>query len=160
MEDENEPGEQADLLSEMSDIAAVRLLLADFHEDLPSRVARLRYLNELGANLGSADTMLFGGITSYYAWMEARSSFVHGNSVATILLCQSLIENLLGAVLYAAGFDDLPSRIQFTDTLDRCSEIGLVTDQELDELKRLASLRNPLTHFRDITTSTISHAGR
>ena len=151
MEDQPEAPEQGDLLSEASDLSVARSLLADLHHELPEMVTRFRYLIDLGADLGPSGTMLFGGITSYYAWTEARSSFVHGNYVATILLCQSLMENLLAGFLWSAGSAQMSQRIQFGDTLDRCIAIGLLTADEFNDLKRLAGLRNPLTHFRDVT---------
>jgi hypothetical protein len=46
--------------------------------------------------------------------------------------------------------DELPPRIQFDDTLRRCRTRGLLTDDEVTDLKKLVSLRNPLTHFRDV----------
>jgi hypothetical protein len=116
----------------------------------PGRVARLRYLTDLGADLGAHGTMLFGGQTTYHAWAEARSSFIHGNYVATIVLCQSLAENLLAAFLHGGPVDDLPPRIHFDETLRRCRASGLLIDQDLNDLKKLTSLRNPLTHFRDL----------
>jgi hypothetical protein len=97
MEDGNQSGAQGDLLSNVSDIALVRLLLADLHDDLQGKVTRSHYLSDLSDDLGSHRTMLFGGHVTYNAWIEARSSFVHGNYVATVLLCQSLVENLLAA---------------------------------------------------------------
>jgi len=66
---------------------------------LLGKVRRFRYLHDLGEENGRR-TMLFGGHVTYNAWIEARSSFVHGNYVATVLLCQSLIENLLAAFLH------------------------------------------------------------
>jgi len=39
--------------------------------------------------------MLPGGQVAFAAWVEAKSSFVHGNYVATVLLCQSLAEQVL-----------------------------------------------------------------
>jgi hypothetical protein len=141
---------QVDLFSVLSDVEAARLLLADLHEDLPGRIERLRYLTDLATGLGSEGTMLFGGQTTYHAWVEARSSFVHGNYAATIILCQSLAENLLAAVAHTAFSDEAKARVQFSETLDQCGEMGLLNDNDVSDLKRLASLRNPLAHFRHI----------
>jgi hypothetical protein len=85
---------QPDLLSGNSDLDAVSHLLAELRDDLCGNVTRLRHLADLGGALGRQGTMLFGGAATFSAWTEARSSFVHGNFAATILLCQSLIENL------------------------------------------------------------------
>ena len=138
------------LLPGLTDVAAIRLLLADMHDDLPGRIGRLRYLSDIAADLGTEGTMLWGGQTTYFAWAEARSSFIHGNYVATIILCQSLAENLLAAFASDGSDEDKRARVQFRETLDRCHEIGLLSDQDVDDLKRLTSLRNPLAHFRGI----------
>lgn len=95
--------------------------------------------------------MIFGGHAAYHAWIEARSSFVHGNFVATILLCQGLVEHLLAAYLRAGLLsDDLPERIQFADTLRRCREREVISDEDVTDLRRVMELRNPLSHFRHV----------
>ncbi len=143
--------DQADLFSGISDLDAVRLLLADMHDELASKVLRFRHLTDLCGALGTQGTMLFGGSVTFSAWTEARSSFVHGNYVSTVLLCQSLIENLLAAFLHGGlMMDDLPPRVSFRETLKRCQERKLITESDADDLERLMSLRNPLTHFRTL----------
>lgn len=142
---------QDDLLSGISALDAVSHLLADLHDDLPGKVTRFRHLADLGDALDPQGTMLFGGTTAFNAWVEARSSFVHGNFAATILLCQSLVENLLAAFLHAGlMMDDLPPRIAFRDTLKRCQDRNLISSQDSDDLERLMGLRNPLSHFRTV----------
>jgi hypothetical protein len=135
----------------MKDVDVFRILLADLHDDLPGKVARFRQLADLSAALGSEGTMMPGGETALAAWTEARSSFVHGNYVATVLLCQGLAEHLLAAHL-TLGLDgeELPSRVSFTDTLSRCVARGVVAQRDADDLRRLMNLRNPLTHYRSI----------
>ncbi len=142
---------QPDLLSSISDLDAVSHLLANLHDDLPGKVTRFRHLADLGGALGTQGTMLFGGAATLHAWTEARSSFVHGNFAATILLCQSLVENLLAAFLHAGLMtDELPPRIAFKDTLKRCRDRNLISGQDSGDLERLMSLRNPLSHFRGV----------
>ncbi|WFU33656.1 hypothetical protein QA635_04195 [Bradyrhizobium brasilense] len=141
--------DQGDMLSGISDVSLMKFLLEDLHDDLLGKVQRFRYLHDLGEQNGRR-TMLFGGHVTHNAWIEARSSFVHGNYVATVLLCQSLIENLLAAFLHGGLLDELPPRIQFDETLKRCKAAGILTDEEVKELKELVALRNPLTHFRNV----------
>ena len=91
------------------------------------------------------------GGRNFHAWVEARSSFVHGNFVATILLCQGLVEHLLAAYLHAGVLvDDIPDRIQFADTLRRCREREVISDEDVTDLRRMMALRNPLSHFRHV----------
>jgi hypothetical protein len=144
-------GSQPDLLSDISDLDSVRFLIADMHDDLAGRVRRCRYLAELGAELGPGGTMLFGGAATFNAWNEARSSFIYGNYVGVILLCQALVENLLAAFLHASLLGgDLPPMVSLRETLKRCRSGGLVTDEDCRDLERLMGLRNPLSHFRPV----------
>ncbi len=134
--------DQSDLLSGVTDVSLMRFLLEDLHDDLLGKVQRFRYLHDLGEENGRR-TMLFGGHVTYNAWIEARSSFVHGNYVATVLLCQSLIENLLAAFLHGGLLNELQPRVQFDETLKRCREAGILTDEDVTNLKALVALRNP-----------------
>ncbi len=146
--------EQPDLLSDLSDVDFVRYLLADLHDDLPDKVGRFRMLADLGTEMGRSGTMIFGGHTAYHAWVEARSSFVHGNYIATILLCQGLVEHLLAAYLHAGLLiDDIPDRIKFSETLRRCRDRDVITDEDAIDLCRMMELRNPLSHFRHVHDS-------
>jgi hypothetical protein len=111
---------------------------------------RFRFLMDMGATLGSQGTMIFGGHPAALAYGEARSSFVNGNFLATIVLCQSLAEHLLAGFLHAALVQDVPRKVQFRDTLKICKERGMLTEQDVVDLTRLSELRNPVTHFRHL----------
>jgi hypothetical protein len=146
-------GDEPDLLSEISDFDLVRHLLADLHDDLSGKIARFRQLVDLSDALGSSGTMLFGGEITVAAWREARWSFIHGNFAATVLMCQGLVEHLVGSFLQAAGsIDDFPKRkrVSFTETLRCCQERNVLSDRDATDLRRLMDLRNPLSHFRSI----------
>jgi len=143
---------QASLLASLKDTTVFRILLADLHDDVEGKVARFHQLTDLSATLGSSGTMLPGGETALALWTEARSSFVHGNFVATVLLCQGLAEHVLAAQLALDIFsnEEVPPRIKFDQTLKRCVKKGELTQADSDDLRRLMSLRNPLSHYRDI----------
>lgn len=127
-----------------------RHLVADLHEDLDGKVARLRQLADLSMGMGAAGTMI-PGETSHVSWLEARSSFVHGNFIATVMLCQGLAEHVLASHLsMRLGGEPLPARLQFKDTLKRSVDDGVITEEFAKDLRNLMSLRNPLSHFRDI----------
>ena len=82
--------------------------------------------------------------------MKARSSFVHGNYVATVVLCQRLAEHLLAAHLsLGLNADELPSRI-VSESLERCLAKGILGEEDAAHLRRLMQLRNPLSHYRSI----------
>jgi hypothetical protein len=143
--------EQPDLLSPLSDLRLVQLLLADLHDDLSGKVGRYRQLSDLSAALGFYGTMLPGGETTLALWTEARTSFVHGNYVATVMLCQALAEQMLAADLSMSLHDQkLSKRISFTETLERCLKQKIIPTKNAVELRRLMELRNPLSHFRGL----------
>ena len=143
--------EQEDLLSPVSELGLVKWLLAELHDDLGGKVSRFRQLVDLSGALGPNGTMMPGGRTTYAAWNEARISYVHGNYIATVLLCQGLAEHLLAAELsLTLGAEPLPDRISFQETLRRSLERGLISQRDAEDLRRLMSLRNPLSHYRDI----------
>jgi hypothetical protein len=142
---------ESDLFSPISDLGFARLLLADLHDDLAGKVARCQQLADLSTILGSNGAMLPGGEITYSAWSEARASFIHGNFVATVLLAQGLAEHVLAGHLdMALGGEELPERINFKETLKRCSERGVISARDTADLKRLMDLRNPLSHYRSI----------
>jgi hypothetical protein len=142
--------DQADLLTEIREIDLTRQLLADLHNDLQGRLTRFRYLVDLGDTLGRGGTMIYGGHEAATAWIEARSSFVNGNYIATIFLCQGLLENLLAGYLNLGLDHEMPDRIQFRKTLQLCKEKGIIDVDDCTALASLVDLRNPLTHFRDV----------
>jgi hypothetical protein len=61
-----------------------------------------------------------------------------------------LVENLLAGFLHGGIMDELPPRIHFDETVRRCQDKNLLTDEDVTELKQLVGLRNPLTHFRHV----------
>ena len=144
-------GDQPALLSDLTDLDFARALLAETHDDLLGMVSRFRMLTDFSRQIGSKGTMIFGGQAAHHAWVEARSSFVHGNFVATVLLCQGLVEHLLAAYLYAGLLiDDIPKCIPFRETLRRCRERDVIDDRDVTDLQKLMVLRNPLSHFRHV----------
>lgn len=92
---------QERLFSPLHDLQAAQLLLGELHDDLPGRVARFHQINDLYANLGSRGMMIPGGEAAYTAWVEARSSFVSGNYIATVMLRQGLAGHIFAANLTA-----------------------------------------------------------
>ncbi len=153
----NEAEQTQDLFSSVSAIRLLQLLIAELNDDLPERLARFRYLTDQSGALGNAGTLIYGGTPAYAAYAEARSSFVHGNDVATIMLCQSLAENALAAFLSDSTLlstdpaDRLPTKITFRETIDRCKARRILSDQDVADLYRLCDMRNPLMHYRDLS---------
>jgi hypothetical protein len=119
---------QGDLFSSIDDLQFARILLADLHDDLVGKVGRFRPLNDLSVALGRYGSMFPGGETALAAWTEARTSFVHGNYIATAMLCQGLAEHMLAAQL-SIGLSgmELPRRITFQKTLELCIEQKVIS---------------------------------
>jgi hypothetical protein len=141
---------QEELFSPLSDLQAAQWLMGELHDDLPGRVARFQQVNDLCANLGSTGTMIPGEV-AFSAWLEARSSFVNGNYVATVMLCQGLAEQMLASHLtLSLDAQELPEKIGFRETLRRCLEQGVIDPSLAGQLKQLMGLRNPLSHFRRV----------
>ncbi|MGV3569876.1 MAG: hypothetical protein ACO1PB_04690 [Ramlibacter sp.] len=142
---------QESLFSPLTDVDFFRELVADLHDDVAGKVARFRQLADLSMELGSYGSMIPGGETAHSAWVEARSSFVQGNFVATVMLCQGMAEHMLAAHL-AMGLSakPLPARVEFRQTLTRCVDDGVISKEDAEDLRRLMALRNPLSHYRDI----------
>lgn len=146
---------QLDILSPVTDMGLVKFLLADLHDDLSAKVARFRQLADISMTLGKNGTLLAGGETTYQAWTEARTSFVHGNYIAAIMLCQGLAEHLLASFL-EMGLEEekLQPKVKFRVTLERSLQRGIIAEADAADLQRLMQLRNPLSHYRHIDDPT------
>jgi hypothetical protein len=143
---------------------ALRTLLADLHDGLEGRVARLRLLMALEFDFGNGQGLLLpGGTPAHAAYIETRHAFVVGNFLSVILLSQCLLENVLAAQL---GFDaasleihggvPMPQkdRPDFKKTVAACKTSGLLNDEDARDLMKLADLRNALAHFRTVAHPT------
>lgn len=147
---------------------ALQVLLADLHDDLPGRVARLRLLLAVEADFGQGrGLMLPGGTPAQYAYTETRHAFVQGNFLSVILLSQCVLENVLAAELGLISLSreikggdpvNLKGRPGFRDTIAACQDAGILEGDDERDLLRLADLRNALTHFR--TVDDPSHIDR
>lgn len=108
----------------------------------------------MSATLGSNGTTIFGEVAGW-AWGEARSSFVNGNYLATVLVCQAMAEQMLASYLTMQLIPEpLPRRVAFRDTLSRCEAQGIISAADARDFQRMADLRNPLSHYRHIDDLT------
>jgi hypothetical protein len=140
---------ERNLLSGLDDIDVVQHLIAELHDGLRGRAARLHMLTDLSRELGMTGAMLPGGTISYRAWTEARGAFINGYFVAAVLLSQGLMEHLLASELESRlDAVQLPPRTSAKASRRKAKEVGLITDEDERELAKLEGLRNPLTHYR------------
>ena len=143
-----------------SEISALKTLLVDLHNDLHGRTERLRLLQALDADFGGeGGLMVPGGTPAYLAYEEVRHAFVSGSFLSVILLSQCLLENLLAAELNLGAISaeihgskptERLDRPTFNKTIAEALRAGLLNGDDERELKRLAYLRNALSHFRDV----------
>lgn len=142
--------EPRNLLSGFDDVDLVQHLVAELHDDLRARVARLHMLADMNRELGVKGAMLTGGTISGRAWIEARASFINGHFVATVLLCQGLMENLLASELQARiDSISLPGKATAKAIRRESLKAGLISAAEERDLELLELLRNPLIHYRE-----------
>jgi hypothetical protein len=147
---------------------ALRTLLADLHDGLEGRVARLRLLMALEFDFGNGQRLLLpGGTPAHTAYIETRHAFVVGNFLSVILLSQCLLENVLAAQvgldavsLEIHGCTPTPQKDRpgFKETIAACRASGLLNDEDARDVIRLADLRNALAHFG--TVADPSHLDR
>jgi len=152
--------QEASMLDETPpDWVAFRTLLADLHDDLPTRTERLRHLWVLESDFGQGRLMMPGGHASSGAYIELRHAFVCGNFLSAILLSQCLLENILAAhvnldrssaEIHGRSFENLPQRPSYLETLEACQRLGVLSPVEIRELMRLSGLRNAVAHFRSV----------
>lgn len=149
--------EQNEFFSELGDVSAIKVLLADLQDNLHDKISRFRYITDIGMRLGSAGTMIPGGEIAYGAWVEARSSFVHGNFISTIILCQSMCEIILASHLHISLVTEIKNKIQFRETVQLCLRHNIIDKDDAHEIDRLMAIRNPLTHYRDVNDPSSPH---
>lgn len=77
---------QNSLFSPLGDVDFFRHLIVDLQDDVAGKVARFRQLADLVTEHETERAMITSSI-ALSSWIEARSSFVHGNFVATVMLC-------------------------------------------------------------------------
>jgi hypothetical protein len=147
---------------------ALKVLLADLHDDLERRVERLRLLIAIESDFGGGRGLLLpGGMPAQFAYVETRQAFVAGNFLAVILLSQCVLENVLAAQI---GLESLSREIKgastigrkprptFRETIAACRSANVLDEKDDIDLARLSDLRNALTHFRDVNDK--SHLDR
>ena len=139
-----------------SEREVARLLLVDASSDFDLRVERLRYLLGIDGDFEGDGFLLTGGYPAYAAYSEARSSFVNGNFVATVLLSQALLEHFLGGEvclrdMFEADAGAKPRRRRLRQLIDHAITEGVIRASDREPIERVIALRNPLAHHRGPT---------
>jgi HEPN domain-containing protein len=111
----------------------------------PLRLARLRFLVE---EFGEPRDLLFhGGPTSWYAYEEARLSFLNGQFIGCVLLSQVAVEHILSGLFWMAQREDVCKK-GFKNLIDEALKERFISIEEYQSLDLLRMKRNPYTHFK------------
>ncbi len=112
---------------------------------LVERIERLRLLEE---EFGPpADMGLVGGIGALLAIGELKSSFLCGNYMATIFLCQTFVEHSLAGPFALAGEDEHVEK-GMCYLIDESLARKSISSALAARLHELREMRNPYTHPR------------
>lgn len=84
-------------------------------------------------------------------WNELRRTFVDGSFVATILIGQAFLENLLGGLLHWQ--EEPVDTAGLAGLLQRTWDRGWLTSEEFHVLDALRRVRNPYAHYRNFQHS-------
>lgn len=123
-----------------------RWLLSEDELSLLNRLVRLKWLvKEFGEQKEYIG--FYGGLICKEAFEEARRSYLNGNYIATVVLCQIVLENSLHGIFVTIGRDDL-EKASFRKLLKEAYESRLISDDEYDLFNEVRKLRNPYTHYR------------
>lgn len=139
------------LTKDSSDQDIVSWISEDSEHDLLGKIQRVRKLIELNETIGKNGSIPTGAPISNYLWNEARSCFINGDFIATILSCQSLCEHLLASYLeYQSRDETLASKPRFRAVIKKCHELKIISDKDKTNLEELSDFRNLLTHYRSM----------
>ncbi|NDO76276.1 hypothetical protein GYH33_18335 [Shewanella sp. SE1] len=123
--------------------------IADFVEDeeqtRPDRIVRFVELNELFALQG--DMLLTGGLQSHLAFHELANSYVNGNYMAVVLLCQAFIEHSLSGEFIMRGQSTI-AESSFKIILESAKAAEIINGTLFEQLEVLRKIRNPYVHAK------------
>jgi hypothetical protein len=117
------------------------------------RIERLAFLWREFGDPDDLGLCLIGGIVASFAIIEIHHSFIKGNYVAAILLCQTFAEHQLAAH-YAMSGQDKHVRKGFKDLIDQSLADGKIGANAAKRLQQLRIMRNPYTHHRLLNDPT------
>lgn len=80
-----------------------------------------------------------------FALEEMKRSFIYGNFMATVMLCQTFVEQTLGGMYSPAGRDDI-ARKGSRALIEQAVEDGYVPGPLAVKLHELRTMRNPYSH--------------
>ncbi|MFD2178080.1 hypothetical protein [Veronia pacifica] len=123
--------------------------ISDFIDDekktRPDRIVRFVELNELFSPQG--DMLLTGGLQSDLAFHELGNSYVNGNYMAVVLLCQAFIEHSLSGEFIMRGHNTI-AESSFKKILESAKSFEIISEALFEQLEVLRKIRNPYVHAK------------
>jgi len=127
----------------------------EFHErvlaflevwDASNRLERAGRLIWVDSNLVSVDTGYWDRSETAAAMQEARSSFIQGNFISTLVLALAYVEHVVNDALPPPPPNKRAPTM--SDAIKKARDAGLFPCDLLDEALVLYDFRNPLAHRR------------
>jgi hypothetical protein len=107
------------------------------------RLHRLQWLNEIFPK----NISFLLDLELDYLLIEAKMTFIDGQFISTLLLCNSFIEHWLGGYLISKGYKEEAMR-GMRAILDCVRKYRLLNDHLIDKIDEIRKLRNPFVHIK------------
>ena len=127
-------------------------LSQEYNSSLDKRVSRLEFLVK---TYGDPDgyQLFYGGTLVKDTFEEIRWSFINGQFIACILLCQCFIENSLRGILSMGGLnygatDEWLEKSGFYDLIEKAFAYQLINELEADDFDWLRETRAQYIHHK------------
>jgi len=118
------------------------LLSKQDRESLPGRIERINYLRKIiSPRMG-----IMGSMDLVFVFQEAKSSYVNGQFIATLLLAQAFIEKIIQSQMEAKGYPGTNRGLKYM--VKYCRDKNLLPSVILDKIDYLRNIRNPFTHLK------------
>lgn len=118
------------------------LLAKQDRESLSARVERINYLRKITpSRMG-----LMGSMDLVFVFQEAKSSYVNGQFIATLLLAQAFIEKVIQSQMEAKGYPGVNRGLKYM--VKYCRDSNLLPSVVLNKIDYLRNIRNPFTHLK------------
>jgi hypothetical protein len=117
---------------------------------LPYRLERLDFVVR---NFGPERHLLLTGMSAHY-FQEARLCYLNGIFVATLLMVQCALEELLRGFFRLKGDDAVAGTAGFKAVIEHSLHEGFISQDEAQEMDDIRTARNPYVHPKEIAHPT------
>ena len=110
---------------------------------VPVRAERIRWVQKAIPR----NTSFLMGMDTYYVFEEARSCYIYGHFVATVMMSAAFIEHWLSGKLHARGHHK-EAAAGLGRSVACARKIDLIAPAILDRIDHLRLIRNPFAHLK------------